>query len=220
MAISTNEGLNLSMWSKILCARLFIIILIIFDHFLSTAPSMESHCVVLLQLRIGSVGDHLHPRQLVYLLGEDVVLLGLCHPLPLAAAGPSVQLSVWIQTSPLAHQTPHSVLPSRLCQRLTLSARGQEGRGREVRWLRPPTPPAVPPQEGSFRSGGHRGQVSKTHGAVRRTNQSAHCSADTSGTGWSPDVTGWTPWNETIARTWHLQFELPKGSEGVNSHSL
>lgn len=144
---------------------------------LSTAPSMESNCVVLLQLRIGSVGDHLHPRQLVYLLGEDVVLLGLCHPLPLAAAGPSVQLSVRIQTSSLAHQTPPGVLPSRLCQRLTLceGAGGTRTRGQV-------TSPS-PPQEGSFRSGGHRGQVSKTNGVVRRTNQSAHCSADTSGTG-------------------------------------
>lgn len=58
----------------------------------SRAPM--SLVVVLLQLRVGGAGDHLHPRQLVHLLGEDVVLLGLCPPLPLAAAGPPVQLPV------------------------------------------------------------------------------------------------------------------------------
>lgn len=199
------------MWSKILCARLFIIILIIFDHFLSTAPSMESHCVVLLQLRIGSVGDHLHPRQLVYLLGEDVVLLGLCHPLPLAAAGPSVQLSVWIQTSPLAHQTPHSVLPSRLCQRLTLSARGQEGRGREVRWLRRKGVSGAEVTgvrcqrltvlwEGPIRA--LTAQLTRQELDEVLMSQAGHHEM------------------KPVARTWHLQFELPKGSAGVNSHSL
>lgn len=107
----------------------------------------RSHRVVLLQLRVSGAGDHLHPRQLVYLLGEDVVLLGLCHPLPLAAAGPSVQLPERIQASPLAHQTARGVLPPRLRQRLTPSASGagQGSRcgGREVR-----RPPATMPSAG------------------------------------------------------------------------
>lgn len=72
------------------------------------------------QLRVSSAGDHLHPRQLVYLLGEDVVLLGLCDPLSLAPAGPFVQLSERIQTSALAHQTPLNVVPPRHRQCLTL----------------------------------------------------------------------------------------------------
>lgn len=97
------------------------LIWIISDHLLRSGLN----CVAPLQLWISSAGDHLHPWQLVYLLGEDVILLGLCHPLPVAAARSSVQLSVPVQTSPLTHQTPLSVLPSRLCQRLTHAVKGQ-----------------------------------------------------------------------------------------------
>lgn len=159
-------------------------VLILLDQFLNAVfysawRSLELNCAVLLQLRIGCAGDHLHPRQLVYLLGEDVVLLGLCDPLPLAAAGPPVQLSVRIQASPLADQTPLSVLPSRLRQRLTLSVRGRAGgrpTGRDAD-AGSDGSESAPHGRGFSGVGGHRGQVSKTHSAVRRTNQRAQSSA-------------------------------------------
>lgn len=57
-----------------------------------------------------------------------------------------------------------------------------------------------------FRNGHHRGQVSKRLTVQwDQTNQSAHCSPD--------KEPGLTPQIEA-------QFDLPKGSEGVKTHSL
>lgn len=86
---------------------------------------------VLLQLRVSCAGDHLHPRLLVHLLGKDVVLLGLCDPLPLAAAGSSVQLPERVQAAAFSHQTSLRVQPARQCQRLTASVDSPPG-GRQI----------------------------------------------------------------------------------------
>lgn len=109
----------------------------------------EQHLVKLccrLQLRVGRAGDHLHPRLLVHVLGEAVVLLGLCDPLPLAAAGSAVQLPARVQTSALTHQAALGILPPRLCQCMT---------------MRPP-----PQQKGTGKmTVPCKGQGSKTHSA-------------------------------------------------------
>lgn len=84
------------------------------------------------QLRVGRAGDDLHPRQLVHLLGEDVVVLGLRHPLPVAAARPTVPLPGRVQASPLAHQAPPGLLPPRLRQRVTPPAGGGGGEAGNV----------------------------------------------------------------------------------------
>lgn len=163
------------------------LIWMILDHHLRSGLD----CVVLLQLRISSAGDHLHPWQLVYLLGEDVILLGLCHPLPVAAARSSVQLSVPVQTSPLTHQTPLSVLPSCLCQRLTHTAKGR-GISHFQEW----TPSGV----------------KKTHGAVK-SDQSERSLLTWQGN--RPDTTdGSTVWfakgiwrcENSLLKIWELQY--------------
>ncbi len=56
---------------------------------------------------------------------------------------------------------------------------GRQTGGQGAMWMRGQMTLSLPAgalQEGIFRNGGHRGQGSKTHSAVRRTNQRAQCS--------------------------------------------
>lgn len=177
-------------------------------------PDPTRPLVASLQLRIGGAGDHLHPRQLVHLLGEDVIVLGLRHPLPVAAAGPTVQLSGRVQASPLAHQTPLGLLPPRLRQRVTRPPLEESQQG-EMQTGASGWPLLLRHASAGGRepTGGDR--KSETHGAVRGTNQLSACSW---GTG-SPDVTRRNGVMLNQQQGFDLQFELPKGLEGVNTHS-
>lgn len=63
------------------------------------------------QLRECGAGDHLHAWQLVNLLGEGVLVLGLCPALPVAAAEPL--LPPWLPTAPVQqYRATHRAAPT------------------------------------------------------------------------------------------------------------